>query len=861
MTQILQDAPKAIPKFTSFRPKAIESLSKGDTEQGRQGRDSRPKLASAVSSGTESRSRNERRHHRHSYRSSPRDSYHGISNVDRELVDGRYSKEQQALLTNSDRDVELCVVDKVGDVDNLKYGSLHRYQIPSYRRSGAGSVIGLHRGHKIDKLLSSEKLLVLHDSCLGHHGKRDKAAFARVMTSKEVRIRPVLQNSESIDQNADFLPLARTLNKKFKVEHDEGGSDASSLSSGEADNDYRSMEGKAKPSDEPEDSDLEFGDDASSDTGFGRHSNHAENIRQITAGLMKRVDLEPTNAEAWLDLITHQDEALQADRQSATRRFTNAERSSLADIKLSMYEKAITKVKDSRFVERLLLGMMDEGAKIWDSAKLSSKWRNVLQKYPQYLELWTRYIDFQQTNFSSFHVDELRDCYTQCIQILREAGSTSTKPIQNQDDMSSIQAYVVLRLTLFLRESGFSELSIAIWQALLEYNYCTPGNLDSCELMAVSGLALQAFEKFWDSEVTRIGEDGSYGWAHFEAGSGEPPDPRIDSSGISNIDDLMLDEWPQYERVRALQARDPARTIDEVEEDDPYRVILFSDVRPFLTYFPAPSCLKILLDAFLAFCHLPPRPSVSQPCRSWWTDSFVRNDSLWEYKGPLEQRCQTGNGDSAAGAPVDRQPETTELRSSAMFDHPSHYFMVSTDLLFANHTSWFAAFENWKQGHKRDEGPIRVQWVRSVLRSLVDGGSGGDELDEYLLAFECNVLPNFAKKTAKALLKRQPANLRLYNAFALIQYRTANSDAAQSVVVTAINMSRTLDKVYQCDAIFLWRTWIWELIDCAKSDEARGRLLTVFDTEISPTSVSIMLEDVPPAAVLRTQRVSLLIYY
>ena len=50
-------------------------------------------------------------------------------------------------------------------------------------------------------------------------------------------------------------------------------------------------------------------------------------------------------------------------------------------------------------------------------------------------------------------------------------------------------------------------------------------------------------------------------------------------------------------------------------------------------------------------------------------------------------------------------------------------------------------------------------------------------------------------------------------------------------------------------------------MDCANPDEARGRLLTMSDTEIAPPSVSIRLEDVSPTAVLRTQKVSLLIYY
>ncbi len=75
----------------------------------------------------------------------------------------------------------------------------------------------------------------------------------------------------------------------------------------------------------------------------------------------------------------------------------------------------------------------------------------------------------------------------------------------------------------------------------------------------------------------------------------------------------------------------PARTMDEVVEDDPYRVIMFSDIEGFLITLPtqADDLRKLCIDAFLLFCRLPPIATLgSNTSRKWASDAFVRNDLL-----------------------------------------------------------------------------------------------------------------------------------------------------------------------------------------------------------------------------------------
>lgn len=75
----------------------------------------------------------------------------------------------------------------------------------------------------------------------------------------------------------------------------------------------------------------------------------------------------------------------------------------------------------------------------------------------------------------------------------------------------------------------------------------------------------------------------------------------------------------------------PARTMDEVVEDDPYRVIMFSDIEDFMILLPPQSeeLRQLCIDAFLLFCRLPPMITVcSSVPRKWANDAFVRDELL-----------------------------------------------------------------------------------------------------------------------------------------------------------------------------------------------------------------------------------------
>ena len=135
----------------------------------------------------------------------------------------------------------------------------------------------------------------------------------------------------------------------------------------DGDRDYRSIEGRAKTK-APVDADMEYATDTSTSDYEAVDIDALESSKKARhLELMQNVDKEPSRASRWLELIRHQDALLGSTNSARGRRPTEAERRSTADIKLSMYEKALIKVKKAaERYDELLIGLMDEGSKIWE---------------------------------------------------------------------------------------------------------------------------------------------------------------------------------------------------------------------------------------------------------------------------------------------------------------------------------------------------------------------------------------------------------------------------------------------------------------------------------------------------------------
>jgi hypothetical protein len=839
-----------IPKFSSFRPKAL------DEDVG--------KVTKSVKrseyGGPEGK---ERKHHHRRHRSRSRER--AIKQV---------AEERLPLQITTSDSRELFVEDRRGDVQNLVYGSIHRYSIPAFHRIGAGNVLGAKPGLKIERNPAEDIGIILNDRRDERKGEREKYAFARneKKAPRLLRIRPDLVEEAAVADNLDFIAFRNPRPRKRARLGSE-----SDYSSDEDRRHYRSIEGKAKAVTESLEEGLEWASGSdSSDPESGRTIKFDEALRKKNVRLSRKVDEHPEDIEAWIALIDHQ-ESLLGWADEGRRKITTAERRSTADIKLHMYEKALTKAASTLANrERLLLGLMAEGAKIWDFKTQSERWEQVSQDNLDSVLLWKQYLDFRQCTFVAFRYEEVRSIFVKRIKLLKKAIGKGENAGTETGVLFEHLIYTILRVTLYMREAGFSELAIAIWQALLEFNFLAPKPTPS------DGSRLESFRDFWDSEVLRIGEDGAKGWNNTNQDT-EPPDPKVDEETPQKYLETedIFDGWVAAEKLRAVTSKMPARTLDETVEDDPYRVILWSDIEDFLIDLSASSCginiSRLLLDAFLIFCRLPPVPSSdSHTSRQWRIDSFSRGEMVdcnpdWIYAHLVEGR-KVENFTTNMSSAVEMAEDSRKFGASDPFSWPFQYFAGSPDTLFGP-GYWATYLAPWRRpygdrGFEKSQGsenyldanplqipdrfrsPVPYSWLRNTLKSLVEAVRN-DLLTEFYLAFELCNEPQDIKKLSKVLLKHNPQSLRLYNAYAMIERARGNKDISTNVIKAALGMHASLPQNEQQESILLWKSWTWAFMD---DEDIVGALRCLCSIADSPPSNVDVLEVPSPAALLKVKQ-------
>lgn len=850
---------KSAPKFTSFQKLKKPSVSSKEIIKSEEDR---------IAEAERPRPKNDG--FRTKQRKYSKEKIYSSSNRSQQLrySEGTHKEESSETLEATVSRVEdhsnAFIVDKTGDPKNWEYRSLYPHEVPSYFRFGAGKVIGLSRHITIDRLASNNKILIL-DNQYDRPRKREKAAFSTLNKagSKILRVRLEQDEPRGIDVNADFIPVYHSKEPTQQGEPSET-TPRSYLNA--------SDERRTKTIDQPIDLDLRYGSETSTSDNddVGRSHQLDQLVLQRRAELSRVIDADPTNCDAWLDLVDHQDKILGLDLKSTKLGSTQAERHSVSEIKISIYEKAIKSVANTKGKERLLLEMMTEGSKFWNSEKLSSKWQSLLEHNPASPILWTRYLDFKQSESSTFRFDEIRIIYLNCLAILQNARKGN---VVDHDAIYKNQIYIILRLTILMRESGFSEYAIALWQSMFEFIFYKPLQFQQKDYLSGGPLeskALSAFEDFWESEVPRVGEDHAEGWAKYSLCGGKSIEPKTATEGLSESSTRGFESWTPLERRASLLSRSPARTTDNIEENDPYRVILFSDVEFVLIEPPNPAGWFLLIEALLVFCHLPPYALglTDDHLRIWMQDPFLRNEILHHSRQPLsfwQPQTVAVESHSQRQDEFHNKSDSKNPHNSSPFRFSMPAYYLSTHSLFAITGTWFSAFDSWEKEYYGDDGPVEIEWVRQMLKALVQLDFVSCHFIEYFLAFELRQEPSTVEKTAKRLIKNSPFSIQLYNSYALLEYQLGNAKSAESVIVTTINMSMTMSDTTHRESVLLWCTWIWESLSSGQPMLALERLLTFPDQNITGARTqhgsALLHHDAAfePAIINRAQEVRLLL--
>lgn len=637
----------------------------------------------------------------------------------------------------------LFVIDTKGDPLIRKYG-LDRSKVPAFRRYGGGRVLGTDGRLVIHYDGPQETFSLVFPGERGRSLAKDGLRSTGWQSRNPVRMRAPKHDAAE-EKPGDYISLEGTRKSKRQSESEDSSDDEQPV--------WRSIKGKATSGQIiKSDPDGDEGESSAEDFDDTEGDNP---LKWKSILLNRRVKEHPEDIDSWMELVDHQDDLMHAGGIIDGRTADDTAHS-FSEIKLSMLESALPHATKAKDRERVLDALMHEGSQIWTSKTAAKRWHDISAEELESFALWKTHLNFAMSDISTVDYDTVKQMLLDRLHRVVARNGLFTP----QDIPQAI--YVFLRATRFIHDSGYQELAIAAWQALLELNLLRPNQrLGQAE-------ALEAFEEFWESEVPRIGEAQSLGWKHFVEFGGEPPAAAKAKQSIDP--ELSMDTymWGVLERLQERQARMPARTLDDGTDDDPFRIVMFSDLRPLLFQIPAtflPTVYEELIDSFLLFCGLPPAFD-----SSLWTTMAQGDQFLAAAGANIEQKPAWEAKEGEEGEKIQRKhPRLASGLSRAK---------LSPGLLFGG-PSWFQHLD-----HARHQGDFDMSWVQNTLKQLAHSGTA-PRLALYYLGVCFAREPESIRKPAKALLKKYPCEAELYDAYALAEYANDDEDVAIKVLSSA----------------------------------------------------------------------------
>lgn len=180
---------------------------------------------------------------------------------------------------------------------------------------------------------------------------------------------------------------------------------------------------------------------------------------------------------------------------------------------------------------------------------------------------------------------------------------------------------------------------------------------------------LDRLEEFWDSEVPRVGETGATGWKSWEA-AGKHEAISVSSTPVRKSTALdPFVRWAQDELASCRSIHSlPARNSSGGPNSDPYAIILFSDIRPFmldLHSLQAKQKFRLIWVSFLGI-HIPglvaslhEHPTLSADDR--WSATHFSAPEFLVSLFPPESGMRQLTADACAGVLVGREREFTNV--------------------------------------------------------------------------------------------------------------------------------------------------------------------------------------------------------
>jgi hypothetical protein len=361
-----------------------------------------------------------------------------------------------------------------------------------------------------------------------------------------------------------------------------------------------------------------------------------------TSDYMKYLHENKKDIAKWLEFIEYQSRAqhFSLDKSSSMESTSGAQGESLEFSTMSMYqrkcsifERAIKENPDSFRLKLELLKYKASSIEITnliDSIdKLETEFfsllvdesvranRNKLNKHEQrthvnnLFEVWFELIKFLiDSNSININLNRIRSVFLKCFDYFTNSENNSIINANKNKEFFLINLIELVDFyCTFMAQSGYVEKSIALYQALIDFNFCiVPSNKNSKHnnMSEIERKAL--FELYWDMGLPKFGEAHSTGWLNCLESREKiertlvESEERIKNSlnrydeQLEKIETRLLDckslrvefRWHELERLRSMLNWYPfyarsslGESSDDIADQD--RLVSFEDdLRHFL---------------------------------------------------------------------------------------------------------------------------------------------------------------------------------------------------------------------------------------------------------------------------------------
>ncbi|KAG0052575.1 hypothetical protein BGZ83_002400 [Gryganskiella cystojenkinii] len=762
----------------------------------------------------------------------------------------------------------------------MRYGGMNKSDVPNYILAGNGRVLGMPSDVRIDFEKSKAigfKQIVMRGKGVGRSSKptrysdvhatwRDQShEYKRISRAKAEQLARKLnlhlEDPSFISLNVRAEPSSRHKSDKGKEGEDSSDNDSDGGETGRKKVDYRDIHGKSVYKDEDEDL-LQTTSD--------QEEEGAESAMDVLIRRRSMLDAElrknPKQPSKWLEFIAVGDEIdLITSRRSAAS--TTVHSTGHSEIKLSIFERAL---ESNPTDPDLLLHYMNTCRLCWEPAKVLTKWDELLQSTAvqrSWPGLWIEYLDYRQRHFLSFSVKSfitvLEDALEKLGLLARATrmGAEKTGKEATADSkallvkIECVMVHVIARAWTFMKQAGYIERSQAVLQAQVEFLFNMPAGLENEPWYIQVG----SLEEYWDSELPRFGEKDAKGWSHYVTeeeevsmenllekvrlpGKDAPSDELMRAFADDDMDRYQYGRWAKIEKELNAMCWFPVRTAEDLPDeldDDPYGIIIFQDIRPFIVPLYSPEARHLFVECMYCFMGLPlnslgssnnlKKVSRHSPAYNpFFHDGLLLNlgidiQSKYDMNPGLKRffpqvvtKTQAVERVMKEIENLNMDLEMEEQDWSCVWKVPIRLYPQGADNIFGQlgQTGSDASpvIYPWSTVTSDDE----IQWtnrsfVRNMFQQLMEfitvSKAQRENLRQYHLMYESLESPSSSKgqKLAKKYLKNDRMDLELWNAYAQAEKMLGRVVEARKVYSTVLSMYRSFPAECQIRSPLIYR--------------------------------------------------------